>query len=387
MATNVSVWLYASDATTYLDVSSYVIGVNTSRGKSRALDFYEPGSCSVVFNNYDRVFDPTNASSPLNGYLKPRQRVFIHISGQPIFSGLIDDWAFVYNVNFESTATLSASEKSTLFANQYLPAQTFPAELSGARVNRILDSDSVQWPSGYGTRIIDAGTQMLEADTIADGTNVLDYLRQIESSEQGQIYVSGQDVLVFQDNSRGISTTGGYPYFSDYIGQLYNYEAIDVSYTAQLLYNRIQVNTWDTLSSITANASDSQTAYGIQQLDVDGVLYTDINRLINLTSYMSYKYSQPEYRINSVTVNYYNLDSGQQVTALSRTGLNAFAQVIFTPNQTGSSITRFVRVIGQSHDITPGSHLVTYNLESIKTPNLALDDGEFGKLDTYILGL
>lgn len=387
MTTNVSVWLYASDNTTYVDVTSYVIGVNTSRGKSRALDFYEPGTCSVVFNNYNRVFDPTNTSSPLYGYIKPKQRVFIHINEVPIFSGLIDDWSFVYDVSFESTAALSASEKSSLFANQVLPAQTFPAELSGARINRILDSDSVQWPSGYGTRSIDTGTQRLDADTIADSTNVLDYLRQIESSEQGQIYINGQDVLTFDDNSVGLSTIGGWPYFSDVPGQLYNYEEIDVSYTSQLLYNRIQVNTWDTLSSITANSSDSQTSYGIYQLNIDGVLYTDLNRLINLSSYMSAKYSQPEYRINSVTVNFYNLDYGQQQTALAVTSLNAFAQAIFTPNGTGSSITRFVRIIGINHDVTPSGHLVTYSLESLKSPGLVLDDNEFGKLDTYSLGL
>jgi hypothetical protein len=387
MATNVSVWLYAADTVTYLDVTSYVIGVNSNRGKSRALDYYEPGSVSVVFNNYNRVFDPTNLSSPLVGYLRPKQRIFVHINSSPIFSGLVDEWSFTYDVNGQATATVQASEKSSLFANQNIPAQTFPSELSGARVNRILDSSSVQWPSSYGARSIDSGTQLLDADTLTDSVNVLDYLRQIEQSEQGQLYISGQDNLVFDDNSVGLSTVGGYPYFSDVPGQLYNYESIDVIYTSQLLYNKIQLNTWDGVSGFTDDDVSSQSSFGIYQLNVDGILYTNLDRLINLSSLLLTRYRAPEYRINSVTVNFYNLDYGQQQTALSVLSLNGFAQAIFTPNSTGSSITQFVRIIGINHDVTSGSHLVTFNLESLKYPGLVLDDNEFGKLDYYSLGL
>lgn len=384
MANNVVVWLYASDGTTYVDVTSYVTAFSCSRGKSRALDYYEPGTCNIMFNNYSRVFDPTNTSSPLYGYVKPKQRVYATINGNSIFSGWIDDWSFTYDVSGEASASLVASELSTLFANQFfLKDKTFPAELSGARISRVLNLDEVAWPGGS---TIDAGTQMLDKALVVLGTNVLDYLRQVEVSEQGQLYVEGQDNLYFDDNSVGASTVGGFPTFAD-DGSGYYYEALDVSYTTQLLYNNIQVNAWDGIANRVATTPTSSALFSPISLSVDGVLYTNGDKLHNLASYISSKYSQPEYRFNSITVNMFALDLSQQSVLRSRTPLNGFAQVIFTPNGVGSAITRYVRIIGITHDVTAGSHLVTFNLESLKTPNLVIDDNEFGKLDNYALGL
>jgi len=386
MANNVSVRLYGSDRVTYTDVTSYVTNVSITAGKSRALDYYEPASASVSFNNYSRVFDPTNTLSPLTGYLKPKQRVYIHIDDNALFSGLIDDWSFLYNVDGQASANLQASDKSTFFANQYLPAQSFPQELSGARINRILDSDYVEWPSTYGSRNIDVGTQLLDADSIESGTNVLDYLRQIEASEQGQLYITGQDSLVFEDNSVGISSIGGFPVFSDNSNG-YFYEGIDVSYTSQLLYNRFVINAWDKLNSVTANIPTSQELFGINNLNIDGILYVDNTKLINLASFLITRYSEPEYRINSITVNMFDLAENAQITLRNRTTLNAYAQVEFKPNGTGTAIEKYVRIIGINHEATLDSHLVTYYFESIKTPSLNLDDTNFGKLDYYVLGL
>ena len=297
MANNVKVWLYQDLGTSFgVEVTSYAVNVSITRGKSRTLDVYNPGSISIQFNNYDRTFDVTNSFSPLYTYIKPKQLVRVFLDSGIMFSGLVDDWSFNYNVNGEAMAYLTATEKTSLFANQYLPAQTFPAELSGARINRILSDDFVAWPDGAYDRDISVGTQMLEGDTIVSNTNVLEYLRQIESSEQGNLYIQGSDTLTFKDNSFGINSSNIYATFAD-DGTGYGYEAIDVSYDSQLLYNRIQIDTWDGLTSITANSSDSQTIYGIYKLSIDGILYTDDNKLKNLASFISSKYSQPEYRI------------------------------------------------------------------------------------------
>jgi len=386
MANNVKVWLYSSDPSVYNDATAYAVSVSITTGKSRTLDHYEPGSVSITFNNYNRVFDPTNVSSPFYGYIKPKQRVYVSVSGYALFSGLVDDWSFNYDVNGEAFAYLTATDKTSLFANQYLPAQTFPAELSGARVSRILNDDAVAWPTSYGSQVISTGTQMLDADTISANTNVLDYLRQIETSEQGQLYISGTDSLKFKDNNYSVSDLASLPVFAD-DGTGWGYDSIDVSYSSQLLYNRIEVNTWDALTSITANSSDSQTSYGIYKLTIDGVLYTDTDKLKNLCSLISSKYSQPEYRFNSVRLNYYALSNSDQDLVSSTLILNSFASVKYTPNGTGSVIQKYVRIIGVNHDISPGSHFVTYQLESIKNPSLVLDDSEFGKLDYYSLGL
>jgi len=396
MANNLKVWLYSSDPSVYQDVTSYVISLSSSRGKTRELDYYEPGTISISFNNQDRAFDPTNTSSPLYGYVKPKQRVYVSAFGFAVFSGLIDDWTLTYDVNGNSIASLAASEKTNLFSNQYLIGQTFPSELSGARVSRILNDDMVQWPTAWGSRVIDAGTQVLDADTIEDGTNVLEYLQKIQSSEQGQLFIDGTDSLKFQDNSRSVMGSATITTFADdnttYISAgsaipAWKYDYLDVSYSTTLLYNRIQINSWDGVSQGNAHDPSSIAAYQPFDYVLDDVLYSDKFRLGNLATYIGGKYSQPEYRFNSIRVNFYELNSYDQATLLNEVLLNGFARVRFKPNNTGNTIDRFVRIIGVQHEAAPGSHDVTYLLESIKIPALVLSDADFGKLDVNVLGL
>ena len=401
MATNLQVWIYDIDRTNYVDVTSYVISVNSVRGKSRALDFYEAGSLSISFNNHDRSFDPTNTGSLFNGYIKPKLPIYVRHSGAfAIFSGIIDDWSLIYDVNGDSIATVSASEPTNLFTNVALNAETFPAELSGARISRVLNDDRVDWPTDWGAQVLDAGTQMLDADTIEDETNVLEYLQRIQASEQGQLFIDGTYSLKFHDNSRSVMGSASVPVFAD-DNTTYNsvtsgsaiaawqYDSIQVSYSTTLLYNRIQVNSYDELNSATATDVASYTSLNNTYYDyvIDGVLYSDKFRLGNLATYIGGKYSEPEYRFNTIRVNFFALSYGQQYDLIGDVRLNDFARVRLKPNNTGSTIDRFVRIIGIQHDASPGSHYVTYQLESIKIPALVLSDNDFGKLDVNVLGL
>lgn len=395
MANNLKVWLYSSNPNDFIDVSSYVVSLNSSRGKSRALDFYEPGSVSISFNNQNRVFDPTNASSPLYGYVKPKQRVYVSQDALAIFSGLIDDWSFVYDVSGEAIATLTATETTSLFANQYLSARTFPSELSGARINRILDDPLVQWPTTWGSRLIDSGTQILDADTISDGTNVGEYLQKVQFSEQGNLFFDATSSLKFDDNADVLTSSLTIPLFTDdsstYVSSGsavagFKYEFIDVSYTTQLLYNRILLTSWNGFTS-TATSDSSINSYGLYQFDYDGVLYSNAMRLANLATFVGSKYSEPEYRIDSVRINFFALSSDEQYRFIDDVRLNRFGRVRFKPNNTGSTIERYVRIIGINREATSGSSYVTLLFESIKSPILVLDDAAFGILDTNVLAL
>lgn len=396
MANNLKVWLYSSDPTVYYDATSYVNNLSSSRGKSRELDLYEAGTLSITFNNQDRVFDPTNVSSPLYGYVKPRQRVYVQQNGFAVFSGLIDDWNFTYDVNGNAFATLVASEKSALFTNQYLLGQTFPSELSGARVSRILNDDMVAWPTGWGSQVIDAGTQILDADTIETGTNVLEYLQKIQVSEQGALFIDGVDSLRFEDASRAVAGSATIPVFADdnttYVSggsaiAAWPYDSMQVSYSTTLLFNRIQINAWDGVSQGNAHDPSSIASYSPYDYVLDGVLYSAKERLANLATFIGSKYAQPEYRFDSLRVNFYALSDYFQNVLLNDVRLNRFARVRFKPNNTGATIDRFVRIIGISHDANPGEHYITYQLESIKNPLLVLDDTDFGKLDVNVLGM
>jgi hypothetical protein len=400
MALDVTVTLaYYDDLGAYssINVTSKTISTNITRGKSRQLDYYEPGSVTVVLNNFAREFDPENNSSSYQTFVYPKRIVDITSGGLSIFSGLIDDWSFSYDVNGEATASFSATESISILANQYMAAQSFPAELSGARVNRVLNDPGVSWSTGYGDRAIDTGTQMLDAQTISNNTNALEYLHQIELSEQGSLFFnSGIYGIEFKDNDNSINSSTGYELFADdgTINYTFgtagkasiNYDFIDISYTTQLMYNYITVSPANGGAPVQAVNPSSISAYAINQLNVDNVLYSTPSRLSNLAGLLISKYSIPEYRINSIRINFYAL-SGSVQQDLAQLQLNDYAKVRFKPNGIGATIERSVQIIGINHDITPGSHYLILQFDSIKLSYLVLDDVEFGKIDSYVLGL
>ena len=372
------------------NVTDYVLSINITLGKSRALDTYEPGSISLTLKNFNREFDPLNTSSAFYGAVLPRNtdiRVVLNGSGA-IFTGVVDDFAFDYNVSTESTVSIAGSEFSALFANQYIFSTSFPQQYSGARVESVLQDAGVSYSTAVGAYVVDPGTQLLDADSIPRGANALDYLRKIEASEQGTFYYNQDGTLWFDDNSESITSSTTLLFSDDGTAGTYPYTNIDISYTSQLLFNQIIVNSNDGVNSRSLTSPSSIASYDISQLNLDGVLYNNSTRLDNLGNYLIGKYSQPEYRINSLRVNYGGLSTAMQdAFAPKAKELNYYCKVRFTPNGIGSPIEKFVRVIGIEHDITPGSHEMTFMFESIRTPNLVLDDAEFGKLDTYLLGL
>jgi hypothetical protein len=182
---NAKIVIVLNDASNSWDVTANVISVSTSVGKNRILDQFQPGTAQIILNNFNREFDPLNTSSAFYGSVIPKaSKVYVTFErpGVPtsrfIFVGYIDDWSFDYSVNGEATASFSASEASALFARQAILASSFPSELSGARVNRVLTDLGVDYqdivPSAGAS--IDAGTQMLDADITCYGQNVLEYL-------------------------------------------------------------------------------------------------------------------------------------------------------------------------------------------------------------------
>lgn len=397
MGIDTSVYLVQPTTGDDIEVTSKVFSVNITRGKSRQLDYYEPGSVTVVLNNFDRAFDPLNDASDFQPFVYPKTRITVVTNGLTIFSGLIDDWSFSYDPNGESYANVYATEDSGLLANMYMFAQSFPQELTGARVDKVLDNSGVAWSTGFGDRIIDDGTQLLDASSVGAGTNALEYLRQIESSEQGALFYSPKNFgLVFRDNNNTLTSSSTYELFADDGTINYSfgtagkpsikYDFIDVSYTSQLLYNVITVNSYLAPNTSIATDPGSITAYGVNGLNVDGVLYSSANSLNSLSNLLIRKYSAPDYRFNSLRVNFYALDNSTQYD-LAGLELGDFAKIKFRPNGIGTAIERVVQIIGMNHDITPGSHSMILQFDSIKLPYLVLNDTEFGKLDTYVLGL
>ncbi len=358
----------------FYDVTDKVKSIATRRGKNRQLDEFDGGLANVVFDNNDRTFDPEYVNSPYYGQIIPKRAIRIFSGGQPRFQGVIDDWNLNYDPGGFSEAQAAASDAFTLFNTQTLPAGTATAQKAGSRVNAILDLPDVNWSSQ--DRTIDTGLTTLGADVFVEDTNVLEYLRTVARSEPGNLFIGKNGHVVFTD--RNTAPTAGEVVLAD-DGTGIPYQGMKVVYGSELLYNEIVIGS-DLAGTVVAQDTASIAEYGVLNLTQTGLLMSDPTYVQNLAIYYASKYSQPEYRFESVDIVIDELTDAQQQAIL---GLEIadFVTIKFTPNGISPAIEKIAEVIRIDDDITPESHVVSLGFATLDYFLLVLDDPEFGKLD------
>ena len=361
----------------WIDITDSVVSASVKRGRNRELDRFSAGQLSVRLNNETRLFDPLNTSSPYVGNIIPRRAIRITTGGVVQFTGVIEDWDFDYSTSGESKASIKAADAFTLFAQQSLTAGTAISQTTGARVNAVLSQPSVAWP--LIDRNIEAGAQTLGADVFDGG--VLDYLIQVEASEQGQLFIAKNGFVNFINGNKTITSAGVVASFAD-DGTGIPYSAASVNYGTDLLFNQVQ-STSPAGTAVTNNTV-SQDKYGIAATSISTLLNT-FTATQNVAQYWVNKYAEPEYRFDSIVVVLDGLEGSQLVDVLA-VELGDIIDITFTPNQIGSAIFRYGQVISINHDVKPGNHQITFGVGSLQYSFLVLDDVGFGILDVNALG-
>jgi hypothetical protein len=364
----------------FYDVSAYVTQISVNRGKSRALDRYQSGVVNVQFNNRNRFFDPTYVASPFYGQIVPRRDVRITANNELVFLGTTEDWNLDYAPNGDSTATVSAADGFAFLAGQTLTTGTNPVELSGARVNRVLDSAGVAWPAG--ARSIDTGTATLQGDAVTPADNALQYLQLIESSEPGELFIGKDGRLVFQDRNK-VFPSAAVPLLTDNASGI-TYSQVRVVYGSELLFTQSEVSRKGSSTIVQANDTSAQSDYGVRTLTLDGLLQNTDDALVELATYYVSLYAQPEYRFDQVEIilSQLSLVDQNKILALD---LGSVVQVQFTPNGIAPAITKFARVISIGHTASLVDHKVVLGLGTLNATLFQLDDVAFGILDTGTL--
>lgn len=354
----------------FVDVSDEVFSVSVSRGRNRDLERTNAGVVGVSFRNEDRRFDPRNEDSDLQPYVVPRKPVRVTAYGTAVFQGLVDDWNFDYSLGGQSVASLSGSDGFSTFARQVNAGGSAVEELSGARIERVLDQSTVNWPADR--RDIEDGNTTLAAGVLED--NALTYLQEVETSEAGLIFMTKDGRFAFRERLFQ-PITDAVEFTDD--GEGIRYEGIQISYGSELLANRSEVTS--VAGTAVAENATSVVTYGVTEKNVDTLLSSEA-QLQGLADYIVSRYGEPEYRVESVTVNLRALSDTQRDEVLSLE-LGDQADVVFTPNRVGAAIAIRNRVIGISHDVGVDRHTVSFAFEDLPFDFFILDDGVFGKLD------
>jgi hypothetical protein len=371
------------DGTTRVDVSQWVQSISIQRGRTDELAQYQTGSCSIQLFNENRRFDPINTSSPYYSAtlgassLTPSRRVQVKSKGISIFVGKIQDIDIDYDFNISFVNIIASDNFVELASTVIETALTPSAELSGTRVNNILNLPEVDSTL---TRSIDTGTQSLGAFPITVGTNVLGYLQACALAEAGDFFIKADGAIRFSERIEAIFPDTIAATFSD-TGSNIPYTTLGITYGSELLYNKIITSIEGGTAQI-ANDATSQSAYGIISLDfTDTLLETDAQAAALGTSLLE-RYKNPQYRFDNISAMYNGLSAANQ-TILSSLELAGFVSITRTfPSGTPSSVSQVVRVEQIRHQITPTGHRVELRLAPAQLVfRFTLDDPILSRLD------
>ena len=362
---------------TFVDLTSLVESVSITRGRSRQLDQFNAGTAVIAFNNVTQVLNPSNTASPYYPFVLPRCPVQILANGIPIYTGLITDWNLDYDISNQDTMYASCSDQFTVLANQALNAVTPSAQATGTRINTVLDLPEINY---QGARSIDTGSSTLGAFAISQDENCLNYLQLINTSEQGYLFMSANGTLTFKGRSSVLNPVTGATFNTDGTGL--TYQTLINQYGDELLYNYIVTQSPAGAVQTTSNGA-SIALYQAQQYALTNLLNSTTTEVAALGNYLLGKYQNPVLRFTGLST---------QMSALSTTSQNIVLTLDMTSIctvvknfalGTPATETQTLIVSGIAHNITPGSHIVSYTFESTDgNAYFTLNDAIFGTLST-----
>jgi len=364
----------------YADLTSIVLSVNIRRGRNRQLDQFNAGTAQVVFDNNSRILDPLNTSSIYYPYVLPRSPIVIYANGTPIYTGFVEDWNLDYqNANQDRMVARCVDAFGTL-ANQQLNAFTPSTQTSGLRIDAVLDRPEINY---QGSRSIGTGSSTLGAYAVTQDTNVLNYLQQVNTSEQGFLFTAADGSLTFKGRTSVLNPVSGASFTSNGTG--IPYMTLISQYGSELLYNYI-VTQSPAGAAQTSSDANSIALYQAQNYNVLNLLNSSTTEVAGLGAYLLGKYRNPVVRFTGISCELAALTSAQWQTifAIDLTSIITVQKDYATGTPT--SETQTLITSGIEHRIVPGSHLVSLTMESVdQNQYLTLNDSIFGTLDNNLL--
>lgn len=196
----------AGQAVNFNDISLDVISVAVNRGKDPQQETFNAASCSITLNNETRNYDPDYGPSPYQGQIVPTGEVRVYKEDQIVFTGFITDWNFAYSPSGESIAEIVASDAFWNLNNQTLTDFTPTEQSTSDRITTVLLRPEVGGTAIWSTnnRVISPGVATVGDYAVADGTNVLTHLQEVEKAEPGRLFIDKQGRIVFRSRNNDL---------------------------------------------------------------------------------------------------------------------------------------------------------------------------------------
>jgi len=300
----------------------------------------------------------------------------------PIFSGFITSYVTTYPREAEDVTytTISAVDAFRLAQNAQIStvAGTSAGQLSGARINNILDQ--ISWPATM--RDVDSGLTTVQADP---GTNrtALAALTTVTQSEYGAFYVDASGSFVFQDRAVTAGSIGGTPtvFADDGSGIDYN----DVAWILNdvLVFNKATITRAGGAAQVALNQA-SIDKYFLHSYFLDGLLMqTDAVALDYAQAYVASR-AETSIRCDAIVLDLYtpNYNSG----IIAALDLDFFDPITVKTTQPGGSVLeKTLQIFGVSMAITPNSWKTTFTTLEPVIDAFILNNSIYGTLGYNVL--
>jgi len=388
--------------TDFADVSDGVKGVRIKRGRRDTSDQFSAGTMTFVLDDTAAggVFNPFATDSPYydpdndKPGLAPMRLIRLYRESELLFVGRIIDYDYNFALDGDDTVSVTCADDFYLLAQTVTDEVHIEEELSGARIETILDLTEVDYPTGA-ARSIATGTVELGGHTGGGGGGhdydldlgqiVLDYLQLVNEAEQGRLFIDREGVLTFE-NRIGATLSAPAAAFRD-DGTNYPYRNVDISFGADKVVNLVFVQSLGNDSG-TAQDTDSQSEYFIQSLAVTGSLLDTDAACEALATYLLNP--DPEPTFTAIEVAFAQLSDAQRdVVATIDIGDTISIEKSFVNGALTTQLAQELAVEGVEHYIdTFGGHVARfYTSPTTIVFELILDDAVYGVLDALnVLG-
>ena len=376
--------------TEFAPMMEYSKSIAVNRGRKEIGDQFSAGTMTFTLDDTlaGGILNPLYSSSPFvdpagQFTLAPLRRVSFGRYNTAntfveLFVGQIVNYDYSYELGGNNMVNVYCADDFYLLAQTSLAEFNVTEELSSARLTAVLDLPEVAYP--VASRNINTGSQTLggaAAYTVAEGTNVKAYIDQIQTAEQGRIFMARDGVLNF-DPRLGSTLAGSVADFHD-DGTNIPYNNLSISYNADVIVNRASVQHLGATSPEVANDAISQTKYLIQTISItDSLLHND-TAAADLADYLLV--GEPAAIFTGVQTDFPMLTNAQR-DALALVDIGN--TITITNTITGGEVAQESSVEGVEHrvDFVTGHRVTYYTASTLIVYQLILDDPIYGTLDS-----
>jgi len=359
--------VYAPD-TSFVDVTTYVRQLSTTRGRSRETDRFGTGSMTIVLSNNDDRFSPLNLAGPyvIGGVTQIRPGVPFKITATwagityPIFYGYSDSWDDSYiAMGKDGITTVTVVDALSVLANfdGLAVASVGAGELASTRISRIALN------AGFtGTMILDPGKYTMQATTLS--SNALTEAGLTADSDGGYVFADASGALVFLDQNspttRARSASSQFA-FGNAVGAV-PYESADPTYDSTLIFNTVSMSRAGGTAT-TVSDSTSVTRYGSRTYRrFDFVCQTDAQAASLAAAFLA-RYKEPEYLISTLTVQGAASPTVSWPLILNVQLRDRVTVTVAAPGGTAISLQCYVD--GISNTLTPSTWSMTFRFSGV----------------------